>query len=114
ARAMAKDKNDRFGTAREFIEAILPFRTSQSPAANRPNSKEHLEYGDQWLLVVQTIDAIEDPARRNQRQAKLVDILMSKLQQSSREAHLRSPGKVRFPHGQRSSNAASDGRKRRR
>ena len=40
---------------------------------------KHLEYGNQWLLAIQTIDAINDPVEREKRQARLVEVLTSKL-----------------------------------
>lgn len=40
---------------------------------------KHLEYGNQWLLSIQTIDAINDPVEREKRQARLVEVLTSKL-----------------------------------
>jgi len=39
----------------------------------------HLEYGNQWLLVIQSIDAIEDRGERATRQARLVEVLTDKL-----------------------------------
>jgi Cyanobacterial TRADD-N associated 2-Transmembrane domain len=39
----------------------------------------HLEYGNQWLLVIQSIDSIEDPAERSRRQSRLVEVLTNKL-----------------------------------
>jgi hypothetical protein len=38
-----------------------------------------LQYGNQWLLVIQSVDAIQDPAERMKRQARLVDVLTEKL-----------------------------------
>lgn len=40
---------------------------------------KHLEYGNQWLLAIQTIDAINDSVEREKRQARLVEVLTSKL-----------------------------------
>lgn len=40
---------------------------------------KHLEYGNQWLLTIQTIDAISDPVEKEKRQARLVEVLTSKL-----------------------------------
>ena len=34
-----------------------------------------LEYGNHWLLVIQSIDAIGDSREREQRQSELVDVL---------------------------------------
>lgn len=40
---------------------------------------QHLEYGNHWLLVIQSIDAIENPSERARRQGELVDVLTRKL-----------------------------------
>lgn len=40
---------------------------------------KHLEYGNQWLITIQTIDSINDPVEREKRQARLVEVLTSKL-----------------------------------
>jgi serine/threonine protein kinase len=44
---------------------------------------EHLEYGNHWLLVIQSIDAIENPAERERRQSELVNVMTRKLDTSS-------------------------------
>ena len=41
--------------------------------------REHLEYGNHWLLTIQSIDAIENPFERQRRQGDLVDALTNKL-----------------------------------
>jgi hypothetical protein len=38
-----------------------------------------LEYGNHWLLVIQSIDAIEEPKERMKKQARLVAVLTEKL-----------------------------------
>jgi hypothetical protein len=46
----------------------------------------HLEYGNQWLLVIQSIDAIEDPEERVRRQTRLADVTYREaLQQAADE-----------------------------
>ena len=40
---------------------------------------KHLEYGNQWLLVIQSIDSIEDSKERASRQSRLVEVLIQKL-----------------------------------
>ena len=40
---------------------------------------QHLEYGNHWVLVIQSIDAMRDHEQQGQRQAKLVDVLIEKL-----------------------------------
>lgn len=42
----------------------------------------HLEYGNHWLLVIQSIDAINNPSERERRQSELVDVLTKKLDSS--------------------------------
>jgi serine/threonine protein kinase len=39
----------------------------------------HLEYGNQWLLAIQSIDAIEDSQERLAKQTRLADVLTAKL-----------------------------------
>jgi serine/threonine protein kinase len=39
----------------------------------------HLEYGNQWLLIIQSIDSIQDPDERSNRQSRLVEVLTNKL-----------------------------------
>lgn len=61
-----------------FIQRVFQNREdhyrSLAGAKNR-----HLEYGNQWLLVIQSIDAIEDQGERVRRQARLVDALTKHL-----------------------------------
>jgi len=54
---------------------------------------EHLEYGNHWLLVIQSIDAIESPVERERRQSELVDVLTRKLatSQAGPPQHSRTP-----------------------
>lgn len=42
---------------------------------------KHLEYGNQWLLIIQSIDGIEDPDEKKKRQSKLVEVLTEKLKE---------------------------------
>ena len=44
-----------------------------------PKSKE---YGNQWLLAIQSIDAIVDEKEKLKQQARLAEVLMSKLTSS--------------------------------
>jgi serine/threonine protein kinase len=41
----------------------------------------HLEYANQWLLVMQAIDGIEDPGERARQQARVMEALHHKLEQ---------------------------------
>lgn len=58
-----------------------------------------LEYGNHWLLVIQSIDAIEDNAERERRQSELVSVLTRKLgSPESSSAHpSRSGGRTKKP-----------------
>jgi serine/threonine protein kinase len=61
-----------------FIQKIFQQREDYYRAAAVSKS-DHLEYGNHWLLVIQSIDAMADPLERSKRQAKLVDVLVEKL-----------------------------------
>lgn len=67
-----------------FIQRVFQQREDhyRSLAAAK---REHLEYGDHWLLVIQSIDAIENPAEKERRQGELVDIMTKKLASSHSE-----------------------------
>ncbi|MCP4660930.1 MAG: hypothetical protein GY856_36480 [bacterium] len=41
--------------------------------------QRHLEYGNQWLLTIQSIDAMPDSEMKKQRQARLVEVMTEKL-----------------------------------
>jgi len=61
-----------------FIQRVFQQREDHyRTLATAKNS--HLEYGNHWLLVIQSIDSISDPYEREQRQARLVDVLTEKL-----------------------------------
>lgn len=51
-----------------------------------------LEYGNHWLLVIQSIDAIGDSRERERRQSELVDVLTRRLDASKGE-----PGEAARP-----------------
>lgn len=61
-----------------FIQRIFQQREDHYRAA-ADHKSQNLEYGNQWLLVIQSIDAIEDPSGRAERQSRLVDVLTQKL-----------------------------------
>jgi serine/threonine protein kinase len=42
----------------------------------------HLEYGNQWLLVIQSIEGIQDQDKKVKRQARLVDALTARMSES--------------------------------
>jgi len=61
-----------------FIQRIFQQREDHYRAlAMKKNA--HLEYGNQWLLAIQTIDSIQDPIKKAARQTKLVQVLTIKL-----------------------------------
>lgn len=61
-----------------FIQRIFQQREDHYQAlAVKKNA--HLEYGNQLLLAIQTIDSIQDPIKKAARQAKLVEVLIKKL-----------------------------------
>ena len=45
----------------------------------------HLEYGNQWLLVIQSIEGIQDAEKKVKRQARLVDALTKRMTQTREE-----------------------------
>jgi TM2 domain-containing membrane protein YozV len=65
-----------------FIQKIFQQREDHYRDLARAKNG-HLEYGNQWLLVIQSIDSIIDIEQRKRRQEKLVDVLTAKLSESS-------------------------------
>ena len=61
-----------------FIQRIFQQREDHYRSLAKAKNS-HLEYGNQWLLVIQSVDSIQDPSVRIERQAKLVDVLTDKL-----------------------------------
>ncbi|HEX4809932.1 MAG TPA: serine/threonine-protein kinase [Bryobacteraceae bacterium] len=61
-----------------FIQRVFQQREDAYRKAADEKSR-HLQYGNQWLLVIQSIDAIEDTPERVRRQTALVDVLTSHL-----------------------------------
>lgn len=61
-----------------FIQKVFQQREDhyRSAAAQKHSN---LEYGNQWLLVIQSIDAMDDSKERSTRQARLVDALTERL-----------------------------------
>lgn len=47
--------------------------------------RSFLEYGNHWLLVLHSISGISDPTVREQRQSRLVEVMMAKMQSVRRE-----------------------------
>ncbi|HEX5735650.1 MAG TPA: serine/threonine-protein kinase [Blastocatellia bacterium] len=47
--------------------------------------RKHLEYGNEWLLAIQSIDAIEDAHERMAQQKQLVRVLTDKLRETRRK-----------------------------
>jgi len=61
-----------------YIQRIFQQREDQyRQAADQKN--EHLEYGNKWLLALQTIDAVEEPIARARCRARLAYELTKKL-----------------------------------
>jgi serine/threonine protein kinase len=61
-----------------FIQRVFQQREDHYRSlATSKNS--HLEYGNHWLLVIQSIDSIEDATERSRRQSRLVDVLTKRL-----------------------------------
>ena len=61
-----------------FIQRVFQQREDAYRKAADEKSR-HLQYGNQWLLVIQSIDAIESTSERVRRQTALVDVLTSHL-----------------------------------
>ena len=66
------------GTLIYFIQRIFHEREDHYRQQASEKS-QHLQYGNQWLLVIQSIDSIEDSTERMRRQSRLVDVLTNKL-----------------------------------
>jgi hypothetical protein len=66
-----------------FIQKIFQQREDHYRALAK-SKNSHLEYGDQWRLVIQSIDSIEEPSERARKQARLVEVLTEKLAGGSR------------------------------
>jgi serine/threonine protein kinase len=65
-----------------FIQKVFQQREDHyRELASTKNS--HLEYGNQWLLVIQSIDAIEDTSEKSKQQTRLVKVLTEKLQRNT-------------------------------
>ena len=77
-----------------FIQKVFQQREDHYRKAADEKSS-HLEYGNQWLLVIQSVDAIESSDERVKRQARLVDVLTQKLEQRQREPHKERPRRVK-------------------
>ncbi|MGH9496132.1 MAG: serine/threonine protein kinase [Candidatus Sulfotelmatobacter sp.] len=61
-----------------FIQRVFHQREDYYRDSADSKSK-HLQYGNQWLLVIQSVDAIEDAPERVKRQTALVDVLTDRL-----------------------------------
>ncbi len=60
-------------------------------SAEEKNS--HLEYGNKWLLAIQTVDAIEDPLERGHQQTHIARVLTGHLARPDRDAGAKKAGK---------------------
>jgi hypothetical protein len=85
-----------------FIQRVFQQREDHYRSLATAKYK-HLEYGNHWLLVIQSIDAIESPSERARRQGELVDVLTRKLASSPSDRPRRKqtaankPGKTKPP-----------------
>ena len=61
-----------------FVQRVFHQREDYYRKAAGIKSR-HLQYGNRWLLVIQSLDAIEDSRERIKRQTRLVDVLTEKL-----------------------------------
>jgi serine/threonine protein kinase len=61
-----------------FVQRVFQQREDHYRVA-ATQKHANLEYGNQWLLIIQSIDAMEDPYDRAARQGRLVDALTEKL-----------------------------------
>jgi serine/threonine protein kinase len=77
-----------------FIQKVFQQREDHYRKAADEKSS-HLEYGNQWLLVIQSVDAIESSEERVKRQARLVDVLTQKLERRQREPQKERPRSAR-------------------
>ncbi len=76
-------------------------------AAEEKNS--HLEYGNKWLLVIQTVDAIQDPSERKRQQARIAEALTGQLGKAGRSGSAKerkTPKEPRAPAPKRSAKGA--------
>lgn len=64
-----------------FIQRIFQQREDYFRQLARQKNA-HLEYGNYWLLAIQSVDAVEDPTERAKQQARLADVLAERLQTS--------------------------------
>jgi serine/threonine protein kinase len=61
-----------------FIQRVFQQREDYYRSLAK-SKNSHLEYGNHWLLVIQSIDSITDQSERAKRQARLVEVLTDKL-----------------------------------
>lgn len=75
-----------------FIQRVFSHREDHYRSLADQKAR-HLEYGNKWLLTIQTIDSIKNPKDRASVQIKLVDMLTKQLagQKGTRSA---SPNKA--------------------
>jgi serine/threonine protein kinase len=77
-----------------FIQRVFSSREDHYRSLADQKSR-HLEYGNKWLLTIQTIDSIKNPEDRASVQIKLVDMLTKQLagQKDTRSASPRKTTK---------------------
>jgi hypothetical protein len=68
-----------------YIQRLFQHREDvYRKAAEEKNN--HLEYGNKWLLVIQTVDAIQDSGERRKQQARIAEALTNQLAKVGRSA----------------------------
>jgi serine/threonine protein kinase len=68
-----------------YIQRLFQHREDvYRKAAEEKNS--HLEYGNKWLLVIQTVDAIQDTGERRKQQARIAEALTRQLEKVERKS----------------------------
>lgn len=64
-----------------FIQKIFQQREDHFRELARSKNL-HLEYGNYWLLAIQSVDAVEDPVERAKQQVRLAAVLAKRLEGS--------------------------------
>jgi len=81
------------------------FQQREDEYRNQATAKHvHLEFGNHWLLIIQSIDTIENSIERQRRQERLVDVLTAKL---GANKSVQSRQRRRTSAGNRSKNSTS-------
>ncbi len=90
----AQPKPGAWATAGSSALAYFIVRTLQKREDHyrelRAEKNKNLEYGNDWLLLIQTIDAIVEPTAKMDHQRRLVAVLTEKLERVRQAPALRS------------------------